>query len=83
MPMPTTPCCCYPQAWSLLAIFITTIIGLLLEPCPTGGWVLLCVSAALACRVLTFQQAFQAVTNDVIWLIVVSFFLAKVRGTML
>lgn len=37
------------------------------------------MTTAVATKTLTFAQAFTAFTNDVIWLIVVSFFFAKVR----
>lgn len=57
--------------------------GLVLEPLPTGAWAFLAVTAAVATGTLTFSQAFTAFQNDVIWLIVVSFFFAAVRGGML
>ena len=53
--------------------------GLVLEPLPVGAWAFLSVTAAVFTKTLTFSQAFSAFTNDVIWLIVVSFFFAKVR----
>lgn len=52
--------------------------GLVLEPLPTGAWAFLSVTAAVFTKTLTFGQAFSAFSNDVIWLIVVSFFFAKV-----
>ncbi|KAK9820754.1 hypothetical protein WJX81_000132 [Elliptochloris bilobata] len=63
-------------AWTLLAIFVSTIAGLVLEPLPTGAWAFLAVTTAVATNTLSFGQAFSAFTNDVIWLIVVSFFFA-------
>jgi len=65
------------QAWSLLAIFLSTITGLVLEPLPVGAWAFLGLTTAVATKTLTFQAAFGAFTNDVIWLIVISFFFAK------
>lgn len=53
--------------------------GLVLEPLPTGAWAFLAVTAAIFTKTLTFAQAFSAFTNDVIWLIVVSFFFAAVN----
>ena len=52
--------------------------GLVLEPLPTGAWAFLSVTAAVFTKTLSFSQAFSAFCNDVIWLIVVSFFFAKV-----
>lgn len=65
------------QAWSLLAIFAATIVGLLSDPLPIGAWATVCVTVALATQTLSFAQAFSAMTNEVIWLIVASFFFAK------
>uniref|UniRef100_A0A7S3R743 Uncharacterized protein n=1 Tax=Dunaliella tertiolecta TaxID=3047 RepID=A0A7S3R743_DUNTE len=66
-----------PQGWSLLSIFTSTILGLILDPLPVGAWALIAVTVTLATNTLTFAQAFSAMTNEVIWLIVVSFFFAK------
>lgn len=66
------------QAWSLLAIFASTILGLVLDPMPVGAWAFCAITMALATKTLTFQAAFSAMTNEIIWLIVVSFFFAKV-----
>ncbi|KAI8470394.1 MAG: Sodium/sulfate symporter [Monoraphidium minutum] len=66
-----------PQAWSLFGFFIATVAGLVLEPVPAGAWALMCAGCALASHALTFQEAFQASDSQVLWLIVLSFFLAK------
>ncbi len=52
--------------------------GLVLEPLPVGAWAFLSVTTSVLTKTLTFTQAFSAFTSDVIWLIVVSFFFAKV-----
>lgn len=52
--------------------------GLVLEPLPTGAWAFLTATTVVATKTLTFSQCFSAFCNDVIWLIVVSFFFAKV-----
>jgi len=65
------------QAWSLLSIFIATIAGIVLNPLPVGAWAFFGLTATVATKTLTFQQAFGAFTNDVIWLIVIIFFIAR------
>ena len=55
----------------------------MLEPLPTGAWAFLAVTIAVFTGTLPFQAAFSAFSNDVIWLIVVSFFFAAVRIPML
>lgn len=41
---------------------------------------MLAITTCLATKALTFPQAFSAMTNEVLWLIVASFFFAKVRS---
>ncbi|KAL8150825.1 hypothetical protein V2J09_020633 [Rumex salicifolius] len=65
------------QAWQLLSIFLSTIAGLVLSPLPVGAWAFISLTAAVLSRTLTFTNAFSAFTNEVIWLIVISFFFAR------
>ncbi|GAB2292016.1 cytochrome P450-dit2 [Dionaea muscipula] len=66
-----------PQAWHLLAIFVSTIAGLVLSPLPVGAWAFLGLTTTIVTRTLPFSTAFCAFTNEVIWLIVISFFFAR------
>lgn len=66
-----------PQAWQLLSIFLSTIAGLVLSPLPVGAWAFLGLTTAVITRTLSFSAAFSAFTNEVIWLIVISFFFAR------
>ncbi|XP_057976855.1 dicarboxylate transporter 2.1, chloroplastic [Malania oleifera] len=65
------------QAWQLLAIFLSTIAGLILSPLPVGAWAFLGLTTTILTNTLTFSTAFGAFTNEVIWLIVISFFFAR------
>ncbi|GKU97954.1 hypothetical protein SLEP1_g11023 [Rubroshorea leprosula] len=66
-----------PQAWQLLAIFLSTIAGLVLSPLPVGAWAFLGLTTSIVSKTLSFSTAFGAFTNEVIWLIVISFFFAR------
>ena len=66
-----------PGAMSLLAIFIATIAGLVLEPLPTGGVCFLALTTAVITKTLSFKEAFGAFTNEVIWLIVLAVFFSR------
>ncbi|KAH6767007.1 GTP cyclohydrolase II [Perilla frutescens var. hirtella] len=66
-----------PEAWQLLSIFLSTIAGLVLSPLPVGAWAFLGLTAAVLTGTLPFSAAFSAFTNEVIWLIVISFFFAR------
>ncbi|XP_071691631.1 dicarboxylate transporter 2.1, chloroplastic-like isoform X2 [Rutidosis leptorrhynchoides] len=65
------------QAWQLLSIFVSTIAGLVLSPLPVGAWAFLGLTTTILTKTLTFSEAFSAFTNEVIWLIVISFFFAR------
>ncbi|KAE8672704.1 Dicarboxylate transporter 2.1 [Hibiscus syriacus] len=66
-----------PQAWQLLSIFLSTIAGLVLSPLPVGAWAFIGLTTSIVTRTLPFASAFSAFTNEVIWLIVISFFFAR------
>ncbi|XP_031262134.1 dicarboxylate transporter 2.1, chloroplastic-like [Pistacia vera] len=66
-----------PQGWQLLSIFVSTIAGLVLSPLPVGAWAFLGLTTSIVTKTLTFSTAFSAFTNEVIWLIVISFFFAR------
>ncbi|PIA55162.1 hypothetical protein AQUCO_00800116v1 [Aquilegia coerulea] len=65
------------QAWQLLSIFLSTIAGLVLSPLPVGAWAFIGLTTSIITKTLTFSAAFAAFTNEVIWLIVISFFFAR------
>ncbi|KAB1206828.1 Dicarboxylate transporter 2.1, chloroplastic [Morella rubra] len=65
------------QAWQLLSIFLSTVAGLVLSPLPVGAWAFLGLTASIVTNTLSFSSAFTAFTNEVIWLIVISFFFAR------
>ncbi|KAH9316268.1 hypothetical protein KI387_024895 [Taxus chinensis] len=65
------------KAWQLLAIFLSTIAGLVLSPLPVGAWAFIGLTTTVITKTLTFSAAFSAFTNEVIWLIVISFFFAR------
>jgi di/tricarboxylate transporter len=57
--------------------FASTITELVLSPLPVGVWAFLGLTVAVVTKTLTFAAAFGTFTNDVIWLIVISFFFAR------
>lgn len=48
-----------------------------MNPLPVGAWAFLGLTAAVLSKTLSFSAAFGAFTNEVIWLIVISFFFAR------
>ena len=65
------------EAWQLLAIFSATICGLVLKPLPVGAWAFGAMTVSLLTKTLTFDQALSSVSNQVVWLILVTAFFAR------
>jgi DASS family divalent anion:Na+ symporter len=66
-----------PQAWHLLAIFVATIIGIIMSPLPMGAMALIGIAVAALTKTLTTGQILSGFSNSVIWLIVCAFLFAR------
>ena len=65
------------QAWNLFAVFVATVVGIILKPLPMGAIALLSLTFLNVSKILTFAQAFSGFSNSVVWLIVAAFFIAR------
>ncbi|CAN6334186.1 unnamed protein product [Urochloa humidicola] len=65
------------NAWQLLAIFLSTVVGIITQPLPLGAVALLGLGAAVLTRTLTFAAAFSAFGDPIPWLIALAFFFAR------
>jgi divalent anion:Na+ symporter, DASS family len=65
------------NAWELFAIFVATIVGIILKPFPMGVIALLGLATAVLSHILTFAEAFSGFSNEIVWLVVFSFFVAR------
>lgn len=65
------------KAWHLLSLFVATIFAVIVKPLPMSGVALLSLTFAILSKILTFEEAFSGFGNDVVWLIVMAFFIAK------
>lgn len=66
-----------PAAWKLLAIFVATILGFILQPLPIGAIAFLSVTFTALAKVLKPAEALSGFSNGTIWLIVSAFLFAK------
>ncbi|WNF35003.1 anion permease [Bacillaceae bacterium IKA-2] len=66
-----------PEAWQLFAIFVATIIGLIIKPLPMGPIAILGLTATVLTKTLTIGEAVSGFSNTVIWLIVIAFFISR------
>ena len=64
-------------AWHLLAIFVGTIVGLIVTPLPLGAVALLGITASVATGTLGIEQALSGFGDRTIWLIVIAFFISR------
>lgn len=65
------------KGWDLFAIFVATMIAVILRPLPMGMIALISLTVAVTTKVLTFAEAFSGFSNDVVWLVVFAFFVAR------
>ncbi|MCB1112375.1 MAG: anion permease [Chlamydiia bacterium] len=65
------------QAWQLFSIFIATIFGIVSKPMPMGAMAFAGLCAVVLTNTLPFSTAFSGFSNDVVWLIVFAFFVAR------
>ena len=66
-----------PRGWRLLAIFVATIVGLIVQPLPMGALAILAITICAATYTVTPDVALSAFANPVIWLIVAAFLFAR------
>ena len=65
------------EAWQLFAIFVATIVGLIIKPMPMGVVAIFGLTATVLTKTLTIGDALSGFSNSVIWLIVISFFVSR------
>ncbi|QED49428.1 anion permease [Cytobacillus dafuensis] len=65
------------KAWHLFAIFVATIVGLIIKPLPMGGVAILAITATVLTGTLELQDALSGFQNTTIWLIVIAFFISR------
>jgi DASS family divalent anion:Na+ symporter len=64
------------QSWLLLAIFIATIVGSMLQPIAASAIVLLGVAATVVTGALDPAKALKGYSDPVVWLVLAAFFLS-------
>ena len=65
------------EAWHLLIIFLTTILGVILKPMPMGAVCFIAMVLSVLTHVLKIEQAFSGFQNTLIWLVVFALCIAK------
>lgn len=65
------------SAMQLLAIFVATIVGIILKPLPMGAVAMVGIAATSATGTLDINDSLSGFGNRVIWLIVLAFFISR------
>jgi len=65
------------QGWSTLALFASTIAGIVTSPLPPPGVAFCALCVGLLSGILTFQEGVAAFTDEVLWLVLLAFFFCK------
>ncbi len=65
------------EAWTLLAVFIATIVGSIVQPLTGSAMVLLGVVALALFRALTIEKALSGYADKYVWLVLAAFFISR------
>ena len=65
------------EAWHLLAIFVGTIVGIILKPMPMGAVALTGITVTALTGTLSIGDSLSGFGNSTIWLIVIAFFISR------
>lgn len=65
------------QGWRMFAIFVCTVLALMLRPLPGGAAVLIGVVVTMLTGVLTPAQALAGYSNTAVWLVIAAFLFSR------
>ena len=71
------PAAIKPEGWRLLAIFVSTVAGLILQPISGGGIVLIAITLASVMGGLTIHEALAGYGDPTVWLVMAAFFISR------
>lgn len=66
-----------PEGWQLFAVFIATIVGIILKALPMGALALIALTTVVFTHTLTLSEALSKYSNPNIWLILIAFFISR------
>lgn len=65
------------DSWTLLAVFISTIVGSIIQPMPGSAIVLLGVVALALSRAVPIEKALSGYADKYVWLVLAAFFISR------
>jgi len=66
-----------PEGWHLFAIFVATILGIVLKPLPIGAIAILSMCVATITHTISLEVALGGFHNTISWLVVFAFFISR------
>ena len=66
-----------PEAWTLLAVFIATIVGSVVQPLTGAAMVLLGVVALALFRAIPIEKALSGYADKYVWMVLAAFFISR------
>lgn len=66
-----------PEAWKMFALFVSTILGFILQPIPMGAMAILSLATAGFLKLAKISELLVGFSNSTIWLIVAAFMLSR------
>lgn len=65
------------DGWHLFAIFVATIIGIIMKAMSLGAMSILALSCATLTQTISLEEALAGFHNDIVWLVVFAFFISR------
>ena len=62
--------------WRIFALFVATIVGIILKPLPVGALSLIAMSVATITHTLSLEEVLAGFHNEIAWLVVFAFFIS-------
>ncbi|WP_409159923.1 DASS family sodium-coupled anion symporter [Pectobacterium sp. B2J-2] len=66
-----------PDAWHLMAIFIATVVGLILSPYPLGAMAMFSLTSVAILGLLSIKDVLAGFSDPTIWMIACAFFISR------
>ncbi|MGM5631810.1 anion permease [Apibacter raozihei] len=65
------------KAWHLMAVFIATVLGLILSPFPLGAMAIFSMTVVVALDLVPMKGALKGFSDTTIWMIACAFFISR------
>lgn len=65
------------KAWHLFAVFVSTIVAIIMNLLPMGALSILAIAICGITNTLTIKESLSAFSNSIMWLILIAFLLAR------